>query len=146
MANVLNAAQYVLSKSGCINMTKWKLQKLVYYCQAWSLAWDNTSLFYEDFEAWFNGPVCRKLHNQLNGIFHINKHYLDSFKYDGFTSDEIETMDEVLAYYGDKKPYELREIVREERPWIEARDDVSDSDPCDNIITKESICEYYGGL
>ena len=41
MASVLNVAQYVLNKVG--DMTTLKLQKLVYYCQAWSLAWSGMS-------------------------------------------------------------------------------------------------------
>ena len=39
MASVLDVAEYILRKSG--PMTAWKLQKLVYYSQAWSLVWDD---------------------------------------------------------------------------------------------------------
>lgn len=42
-------------------MTTMKLEKLTYYCQAWSLAWDDVPLFDEEFEAWANGPVCPQL-------------------------------------------------------------------------------------
>ena len=44
-----------------------KLQKLVYYCQAWSLAWDDVPLFDEDFPAWANGPVCPELFDLHHG-------------------------------------------------------------------------------
>ena len=37
-SNVLDAAQYILDSRGVT--TTWKLQKLVYYSQAWSLVWD----------------------------------------------------------------------------------------------------------
>src|SRR5258706_8501500 len=36
-----------------------RLQKVLYYAQAWSLVWDQESLFADDFEAWREGPVAR---------------------------------------------------------------------------------------
>ncbi len=45
-------------------ITNLKLQKLVYYAQAWSLALNNKELFPEDFEAWVHGPVLVKLYNK----------------------------------------------------------------------------------
>jgi uncharacterized phage-associated protein len=35
MTSVFDVAQYILRRKG--QMTTWKLQKLVYYSQAWSL-------------------------------------------------------------------------------------------------------------
>ena len=61
MVDVKDVAQYILDKQG--GMTTWKLQKLVYYCQAWSLVWDDEPLFPDDIEAWANGPVVRKLYD-----------------------------------------------------------------------------------
>lgn len=45
MANVSDVAAYILQKHG--RMTTMKLQKLVYYSQAWSLVWDEKPLFQE---------------------------------------------------------------------------------------------------
>lgn len=59
MASVYDVATYILEKQGA--MTTWKLQKLVYYSQAWSLVWDDDVLFPEEIEAWANGPVVREL-------------------------------------------------------------------------------------
>lgn len=39
------------------NLTNLKLQKLLYYAQAWHLALRNAPLFDEDFQAWVHGPV-----------------------------------------------------------------------------------------
>lgn len=41
-----------------------KLQKLVYYAQAWYLGIYGTSLFEEDFEAWVHGPVIPALYRE----------------------------------------------------------------------------------
>ena len=61
MVSVYDVAQYILGKIG--PLTTMKLQKLLYYSQAWSLVWDDKPLFAEEFEAWANGPVCRELYN-----------------------------------------------------------------------------------
>ncbi len=39
MVSIFDVATYILKKKG--PMTTWKLQKLVYYSQAWSLVWDD---------------------------------------------------------------------------------------------------------
>jgi uncharacterized phage-associated protein len=42
MVNVFDVAAYILKKRG--RMTALKLQKLVYYSQAWSLVWDERAV------------------------------------------------------------------------------------------------------
>jgi hypothetical protein len=42
---VFEVAAYIISKLGTISAMK--LQKLVYYCQAWALVWDEKPLFLE---------------------------------------------------------------------------------------------------
>ena len=42
-------------------MTAKKLEKLVYYAQAWHLARHQRPLFPETIEAWAQGPVVRHL-------------------------------------------------------------------------------------
>jgi uncharacterized phage-associated protein len=55
MAKVSDVAEYILEKVG--ETTAMKLQKLVYYSQAWHLAWTEQPLFKDKIEAWCNGPV-----------------------------------------------------------------------------------------
>ena len=59
MSNVHDVAAMILNEQGA--MTAMKLQKLVYYCQAWHLVWDEECLFPERIEAWANGPVVRAI-------------------------------------------------------------------------------------
>jgi hypothetical protein len=56
MPSAHDFAAYVLAEQG--EMTTWKLQKLVYYSQAWHLVWDGEPLFTERIEAWA-GTRCR---------------------------------------------------------------------------------------
>mgnify|MGYP001624036590 CR=1 FL=1 len=146
MANVFNVARYVLRKCG--PMSTWKLQKLCYYCQAWSIAWTERPLFDDEFEAWTNGPVCRTLFNQHKGKFVVSPEEIPAWLQDSadLTEDQIDTIDHVLEHYGACEPYELREQTHSEDPWILARGDLPDDVPCNSIISKESMGNYYGGL
>lgn len=146
MARVLDVAKYILDKRG--NMTAMKLQKLTYYCQAWSLAWDDQPLFDEEFEAWANGPVCRNLYGYHRKMYVIEadsflKNYENSCE---FTKEQIETMDSVLDFYGDKDSHWLSELTHKEAPWRNARKGIAPGEPSEIVISKESIQEYYGGL
>lgn len=144
MASVLDVAKYILDTLG--EMTTMKLQKLVYYCQAWSLGWDEIPLFDEDFEAWANGPVCPKLFERHRGQFSVDNSLFSDLPPYNFTDEEKETMDTVLDYYGNKAPHWLSELTHKEAPWREARKGYPDGASCSRVVTKESMLQYYGGL
>lgn len=65
---VNNVARYILERKGG-HMSTMKLQKLVYYTQAWSLVWDEKPLFDSRIEAWANGPIIPDLYDQHRGLF-----------------------------------------------------------------------------
>lgn len=144
MSTVFDVAKYVLKKTGKI--TTMKLQKLVYYCQAWSLAWDGVPLFDEDFQAWANGPVCPELFRLHHGKFVVDESLFCDLPDYPFGQDAIETIHAVLDHYGDKEPYWLSELTHKEAPWREARAGVPNGEPCSNVIQKERMQQYYGGL
>ncbi len=145
MANIFDVAKYVLSKCG--PMTTWKLQKLCYYSQAWSLAWTGEPIFQEDFEAWSNGPVCPELFRVHKGLFIVSAANIpESHECAELTKEQIETIDRVLDEYGNMEPYELREQTHAEMPWKNARGNLPDGVSSKALITKSSIGEYYGSL
>ena len=84
MANVFDAARYILLKTG--EISTWKLQKLCYYAQAWTLAWTGKPLFPEDFEAWRNGPVCRPLFVRHKGMYSVTEDFLPDGNIDALTT------------------------------------------------------------
>jgi uncharacterized phage-associated protein len=142
--NVLDVARYILEQTGPI--TAWKLQKLVYYSQAWSLVWDERVLFEDDFEAWANGPVVRALFNVHKGRLNVDApmfHRGDSVDLDDTAR---ETIDIVLRDYGKFSGRELSEITHSERPWREARKGIPPGDPSENIIDRDTMIDFYLGL
>lgn len=144
MANVFDVAKYILEQQGRIST--WKLQKLCYYSQAWSLAWTEEPLFPEDFEAWSNGPVCPELFYVHRGKFVVGPEDISKGDATSLNADQVDTVDRVLEHYGDWEPFALREQTHAERPWKDARGDLPEGIPSQTVITKESMGEYYGAL
>jgi uncharacterized phage-associated protein len=142
MVSVCDVAAYILQQQGA--MTTWKLQKLVYYSQAWSLVWDDDALFPEEIEAWANGPVVRKLYEAHRSTFRVSR--LGNGDAAALTDDQRETVDAVLGFYGDKSPQWLSDLIHMEDPWQSARRNVHDGERDDTIIPKEDLAEYYGSL
>ncbi len=59
-----NIAEYFLWKASNESrpVTNKKLQKLLYYAQAWSLVLRDKKLFDDKIEAWIHGPAIRKVY------------------------------------------------------------------------------------
>jgi len=142
MANVFDVAKYILEKKG--PMTTMKLQKLVYYSQAWSVVWDEKPIFEERIEAWASGPVVRELYDEHKGMFQISD--LNKGNTDNLKPEEKETIDTVLQAYGDKPAQWLSDLTHMEKPWNEAREGIPIGQNCENEITLASMSEYYSGL
>lgn len=142
MCTVLDVASYILAKKG--TMTAIKLQKLVYYAQAWSLVWDEKPLFRNRIEAWANGPVCPTLYRIHKGQFKVHRLSLG----DGRRLNTIQrqTINSVLKFYGDKSSYWLSELTHAERPWAEARKGLSIGQRGHREITHAAMMEYYSSL
>jgi len=144
MVSVFDVAKQILNRLGRIST--WKLQKLCYYAQAWSLAWTEKPLFYEPIQAWANGPVCPDLFFVHRGKFIIGPEDLPGGDPSVLNADQLDTIDRVLSHYGSWEPYALREQTHAEDPWKNARKGIPDDVPSSNEITWASMGEYYGNL
>ena len=149
MATVFDVARYILTRldeDGKLPVTTWKLQKLVYYSQAWSLVWDDVPLFDAPIQAWANGPVCPALYQVHKGKFKISA----AAEIDGnpraLTKAQQETVDEVIKHYGRHAPQYLSELTHSELPWQEAREGLSATERGNRAIKLDTMAEYYGGL
>jgi uncharacterized phage-associated protein len=129
-------------------ITNLKLQKLVYYAQAWSLGLNNKELFPEEFEAWVHGPVLRDLYNKYkeNKWGPINKNVkLDDVKKKLGASD-LKLLQEVADIYFELDAYKLEKLTHLEEPWIEARGNLAENEPCANKISKATMRRYYHSI
>ena len=139
---VLDVAAYILQKMK--SMTTMKLQKLVYYSQAWSLVWDEDPLFEENIEAWANGPVVRDLFDYHRGMYEISAMPIGNPRL--LNQVQRETVDAVLEYYGDKSAQWLIELTHMEDPWIQARKGLPPLERGNRVISLDVIADYYSSL
>lgn len=142
MATVHDVAAYILAKHG--PMTAMKLEKLVYYSQAWSLVWDDKPLFRSKIEAWANGPVAPALYREHRGQYTVRA--IPAGDGRKLTNTEKATVDAVLEYYGDKSSQWLSDLTHVERPWKEARGNLPLGVRGKQEITRAAMAEYYGSL
>ena len=142
MTSVLDVAEYILRSSG--PMSAMKLQKLVYYAQAWSLVWEEEPLFQEKVRAWANGPVVRELYEAHKGKFKVAR--ILGGKPSKLDADQKETIDVVAKYYGKKSGQWLSDLTHSEQPWLDAREGLAPGTRGSKIITHAAMAEYYGSL
>ena len=140
--SALDVAAYILSHLG--PMTTMKLQKIVYYCQAWSLVWDEKLLFKEDIEAWANGPVVRELFNYHRGRYMISSVLIGNP--DLLDDQQKETVEAVLDYYGNKSSQWLSDLTHMEDPWKLTRIGMPEMQRGKRVIKPDVIADYYSSL
>jgi uncharacterized phage-associated protein len=118
-----------------------KLQKLVYYAQAWYLAIYDTPLFEEEFEAWVHGPVIPVLYREYKDFGW--KPIQQDVEEPKLPENIQDFLDEVAEVYFGCDAYELERMTHQETPWIQARGFLPMDTPCNQIISQESMREYY---
>lgn len=121
--DVGTVAKYFLSKSipGTeYAITHLKLQKLVYYAQAFYLANNNGKKLFEDsLEAWVHGPVCRDLYSEYShyGAEEITREDCPT----GIKKPITDHLDSVWEVYGSYSGSQLEYLTHQEDPWKSAR-------------------------
>ena len=142
MATAHDVAAFVLQAHG--SMTAMKLQKLVYYAQAWHLVWEDRPLFEERIEAWANGPVCPDLYRQHAGSFEVRE--LKRGNPDALAPEERSTVAAILEFYGTKSSQWLSDLTHLESPWRDSREGLKPGERGSEEITTAAMAEYYGSL
>ncbi|MDF4204027.1 DUF4065 domain-containing protein [Maribacter sp. SA7] len=152
MYKVNQISDWILSKTNIDagdTISPLKLQKLLYYSQAWCLTiYNGTSLFEERIEAWAHGPVVPSQYARFADIprensIDISKMELSIPKLD----NQIDSLlNEVLDTYGEHSASYLEKLTHQESPWIIARKDLKPWERSTEEITAESMIEYYTNL
>jgi uncharacterized phage-associated protein len=144
MATAFDVAEYILQQRG--QLTSMKLQKLVYYSQAWNLVWQETPLFLERIEAWANGAVIRDLYFAHKGQLYVSPGSLGQGNPNALSDEQKRNINKVLDFYGDYTAQQLSDINHQEKPWIDARGDLKPMAISDSEITPSSMHQYYSGI
>jgi len=129
-----------LSRERGIEITNLKLQKLIYYAQAWHLVFQDAPLFDADIEAWVHGPVVPSVFRRFKG-----------YRWNPITESGVPPVDdslarylgEVLHVYGKLSANQLENLSHREDPWQNARRGYAADESSSVVISQESIKTYY---
>lgn len=149
--NINDTCDYVIAKvaeSGhYLNVLK--LHKLLYYCQAWGLAFGGGRLFDERFQAWIHGPVSRTIYDRFIKSRALYSPVSEKDIRAGFDMSVLKRkqrmlVDAVLEKYAGLSGDQLEEMTHREEPWLEARRGVPSTERSENLISEKTMAKYYG--
>jgi uncharacterized phage-associated protein len=125
-------------------LTNLKLQKLLYYSQAWHLVRNNQALFEEDFQAWVHGPV---LPSQYQRFKRYEWRPIDEeIVMPNLPSNLKDYMKEIVDVFGCETATNLELMTHNERPWKEARRGLTPDQHSTAVISKTLMKEFYQSL
>jgi len=150
----------MLSKG--LSVSPLKLQKLLYYQQAWHLVYfgEDNPLFKEVPHAWVNGPVYTVIYYEYRGkvpgmcdhlklsdfipegsdIIVTMKNLVDKME---LTHDEVELTERVVMLYGSKTQNQLILMTHSEKPWSEQREGMAPYEYSDKPMSLSTMYHYY---
>ena len=133
---------YLANKYGD-SITNLKLQKLLYYVQAWHLVnFDKKPLFDEEIEVWDFGPVVGKVYHKFKEFKHspITFNVKEDAITKIFNKKTIDFVDYIYGKYIGFSAYDLVNMTHNEKPCIEAsKNDLK-------IIDRDKMYKYYSEL
>ncbi|MFH1170529.1 MAG: type II toxin-antitoxin system antitoxin SocA domain-containing protein [Candidatus Vogelbacteria bacterium] len=139
-------AEYFISKAQGDNkpITNKKLQKMLYYAQAWSLVVRDKKLFPDKIEAWVHGPAIRSVYFEYKkfGFGPITKNVVadDIVK---ISSETKRFLDQVWSVYGNRDAAYLEHLSHSEMPWQKAREGLEPHIGSENVISTKDMKEFY---
>ena len=139
MVSVDDVAAAILERTGTV--TTKKLQKLVYYTQAWHLVFENNRMFNSRIEAWVQGPVVPHLYHQ-----HKRSHDVSRWETGNpgrLSPTEGKTVDWVVRQYGEFSAEALSRMTHMEVPWVAARGGRAAGEPSNDEIDLRHMASYH---
>ena len=139
---VASAFLHLSEKRGA-GVTNLKLQKYLYYAQAWFLVFNDEPLFDDALEAWVHGPVVAR-------VFGDYKSYRWSPIGDRGTAIGIPAveahLEEILRVYSKFTASQLERLTHQEKPWREARGGLPLDESSRNVISHGTMKQFYSDL
>lgn len=123
--SVFDVAAYFikLADNKEMELTPLKLQKIIYYAQAFVYVFLGKPLFKERLEAWRHGPVCPELYRAYRKYGYKQILSIENGGNDDNIrriSDVKEILDSVWEIFGRYSGPQLEEMTHQEKPWQDA--------------------------
>jgi uncharacterized phage-associated protein len=156
----IKLAEYIIAYFDCKGelLTNKKLQKILYYLEAWFLVFFNKSLYEDKIEAWVYGPVIPDVYKTYKSfkyspiLIEYSEGETASKKLEKLTSElafnkeEIKLINDVLEKYGSLSAFELERLSHSEEPWLMAREGLEPVEFCQNAISRDDMKKYFSSL
>ena len=150
MNKIYDVADYIILSANADDialLSNLKLQKLLYYVQAWSLGIYKKPFFNEEFQAWVHGPVNVEIFSRFKNMGKTLYSILTSNdvlnKTPSFSDQDITFLNMILDNYMKYSGADLERFTHEDDPWKNARGKCGPWERCTTIISKESIKDFY---
>ena len=135
MSDSMSVAAFIKHQTGASGM---KLQKLLYYCQAWHTVWYGKPLFTDVIQAWRHGPV-------VPAVYFAEKNesaYVPAAP--AIDNDEMAAIEAVLSLYNEKSGMWLSKLTHREAPWRHARAGLPEEASSTAEIPASALRAFYG--
>jgi len=142
---------YILIKGGA--MSHLKIQKILFYIQAFHLAYFDEAIIEDKFEAWVHGPVSRKvydsakdlsiLHSEIQFVLDEGEENPIDIITNTLTETQIALINDVIEELKDLSGLQLENMTHSELPWINARKGYDVGERCNVVIKNEIIKDFY---
>jgi uncharacterized phage-associated protein len=139
LADAHDVAAAILARTG--RVTTMKLQKLVYYAQAWQLVFHGRPLFSDRIEAWSEGPVTRVLSDTHRGRYTVDSWPRGDAH--NLTPEEAQTVGWVLDQYARFSAESLSRMTHLDSPWRTTRGILPDGARSNKQIPVDEIRNFY---
>lgn len=139
MYAVQDIAEYVIwySEKQDFGISNLKLQKILYFIQAYFLICSDRTCFYEKIEAWDFGPVVPEVYKRYKQYGSMDIHGIPEEE-PYLCQNDKERINEVVDNFADYSATDLVEITQKQVPWIEAYESKRN-----NEISTDSIKQYF---
>ena len=138
--DVAQSILHIANTSGDI-VTNLKLQKLLYYAQAWYLVNFNEPLFVDDIEAWQYGPVVKDVYQEFKKYQNKPIDKYDKKAINKLSNSQFAYLKEFCTYFMRFSATELVSMTHNELPWKEAYERAPKT-----IISIDSMKNFYSSL
>ena len=146
---VIQVANFFITKAkeDREEITNKKIQKLLYYAQAWSVTLRNKKIFSNNIQAWVHGPAVTVVYDKFSkyGMKDLTKYYdEENLEIKSLTADDIVLLEEIWDVYGKYSANDLEVMSHSEQPWQNARKGLEPYEPSTHVISTTSMKAHYG--
>jgi len=158
--NIMSEFVILYCQNMGVTISPLKLQKLLYYIQAWHIAKFNKETLFDSLpEAWVNGPVYRDVYNVYKDSFFKNENIQTNLNEISLSDEllikqnslnlseeQLKLIHTVLNVYAKLSDERLVLMTHNEEPWNEARKGLSPIARSEKKLSIDTVYNYFNKI